>query len=170
MTTPDAELPRPRTLAEKIDRLFRTVHRRGHEEYSYDDVAVGIRQRGGPTISATYVWHLRKGLRDNPTKRHLEALADFFGVPPSYFFDEAASRRIEQQLELLAAIRDAGVQHLALRAVGLSSDSLAAITQMIEIARKVEGLSDHDADIPGKPGTSAGEDVLTKWDSARIVE
>jgi hypothetical protein len=42
-----------------------------------------------PTDPATYLRQLRKGLRDNPTKRHLEALADFFGVAPIYFFDDA---------------------------------------------------------------------------------
>lgn len=169
MTRPTGEPPGQRPLAEKIDRLFRTIHPRG-QEYSYDDVAAGIRKRGGPTISATYIWHLRRGLRDNPTKRHLEALAGFFGVPPSYFFDEEASQRIDQQLELLASIRDAGVQHLALRAVGLSSDSLAAIAQMIEVARKLEGLPDEDADTTHRAMINDGAGILTERGSARSAE
>ena len=73
---------RPDTLAKKIDRLFKTVHP-GRGEYTHEQVADAIRQAGGPTISATYVWQLRKGIRDNPTKRHLEALSGFFGVVTS---------------------------------------------------------------------------------------
>jgi len=78
-------------------------------------------------VSAAYIWQLRKGVRDNPTERHLEALADSFGVPPSHFFDEDDARRVDAELELLAAMRDAGVRHVALRATGPSPTSLAAI-------------------------------------------
>lgn len=136
----EAEPAPRRTLAEKIDRLFRTIHPRGSEEYSYAEVVEGIRERGGPTISTGYLWQLRNGRSDNPTKKHLEALADFFGVNPSYFFDETAAARIEQELELLAALRDAGVRSLALRASGLSPQGLAAIRGVIEHVRQVEGL------------------------------
>jgi hypothetical protein len=58
--------PARRTLAQKLDHLFATVHP-PKGEYTHEEVATGIRDRGGPTISATYVWQLRKGLRDNPT-------------------------------------------------------------------------------------------------------
>jgi hypothetical protein len=78
----------------------------GGPEHGYTAVASAIRRRGGPTVSHTYLWQLRRGLRDNPTKQHLEALADFFGVPPSYFFDDAAGPRPEADLELLAAFVD----------------------------------------------------------------
>src|SRR2546429_9435064 len=42
-----------RTLAEKLDYLFRTVHPPSRREYSSEEVAEDIRARGGPTISAT---------------------------------------------------------------------------------------------------------------------
>ncbi|WP_238015679.1 XRE family transcriptional regulator [Dactylosporangium sp. AC04546] len=127
------------TLASKLDRLFRTVHPAGRAEFTYEEVATAIRDRG-VMISHTYIWQLRKGARDNPTKRHLEALADFFGVNPAYFLDDDAARRIDEQLELLAAMRDSAVRTVALRAAGLSAPSLEAIQGMIEQARKIEGL------------------------------
>src|SRR5437660_4032658 len=132
--------PAQRTLSEKLDRLFRTVRPRDGGEYTFEEVADAIRGRGGPTISATYLWQLRKGIRDNPTKRHLEALADFFGVSPAYFFDDEASERIDAELDLLAAIRDAQVRQLALRAIGLSTESLTTITDMVERVRQLERL------------------------------
>jgi transcriptional regulator with XRE-family HTH domain len=127
-------------LAQKLDRLFRTIHPSGGGEYSFEEVAEAIRQRGGPTISATYVWQLRRGLRDNPTKKHIEALSDFFGVPPAYFFDDDASTRIDAELELVAALRDGHVRQVALRASGLSAESLNAIRDMVERVRQLEGL------------------------------
>jgi len=130
----------PATLAGKLDHLFRTVHPRDKREYTIEDVANGIRARGGPTISATYVWQLRTGLRDNPTKRHFEALADFFGVPPAYFFDDTTTARIDAELALLASLRDAAVRHLALRAFGISPERLKTITELVEIVRQLEGV------------------------------
>ncbi len=142
----DAEPPRGRTLAEKIDRLFRTIHPQGRGEYSFEEVAEAIRARGGPTISATYIWQLRKGLKDNPTKKHLEALAGFFGVSPVYFFDDEVAARIEAELDLLVALRDAPVRHLAARAFGLSPESLSALAEMIERIRQLEGLPESTAE------------------------
>ncbi|WP_043779147.1 helix-turn-helix domain-containing protein [Amycolatopsis rifamycinica] len=131
-----------RTLAAKIDHLFRTVRPRSGKEYSFEEVAEAIRGGDGATISATYLWQLRKGVRDNPTRRHLEALARFFGVPPAYFFDESTATQVDAELALLAALRDASVRQIALRASGLSPKTLNAITQMVERAREIEGLPD----------------------------
>ena len=130
----------PPTLAGKLDRLFQTVRRPGGGEYSHDEVAEAIRGRGGPTISGTYLWQLRKGLRDNPTKKHLEALAAFFDVSPAYFFDDAVAAKIDAELELLKALRDASVRQIALRAVGLSPGMLGVIAELVEQVRQVEGL------------------------------
>ncbi|MEJ2854224.1 MULTISPECIES: helix-turn-helix domain-containing protein [unclassified Saccharothrix] len=136
------------TLAAKVDHLFRTVRPHDGGEYSFDEVARAIRDKGGPTISATYLWQLRKGIRDNPTKRHLEAVAGFFGVPPAYFFDDAETERIDAQLALLTALRDAPVRQIALRANGLSARSLEAIADMVERVRELEGLPQPESPDP----------------------
>ena len=140
--------PPRRSLADKLDHLFATVHP-AKGEYTHQQVAEAIEAAGGPTISATYLWQLRNGKRDNPTMRHLEALSAFFGVPPTYFFDDDATARIDAELELLASMRDASVRHLALRASGLSKDSLGALADMVDRVRKLEGL-------PDRPDTSKG--------------
>ena len=138
--------PQPRrSLADKLDHLFETVHP-AKGQYTHEQVAAALRQAGGPTISATYVWQLRKGIRDNPTKHHLEALAGFFGVPPSYFFDEDAAAQVDAELELLVAMRDANVRSVALRSAGLSPATLASIRGIIEAARQIEGLAPIDGD------------------------
>lgn len=140
--------PKTRSLAEKLDHLFATVHP-AKGEYTHQQVAEAIEAAGGPTISATYLWQLRNGKRDNPTMRHLEALSAFFGVPPTYFFDDEAAARIDAELQLLASMRDASVRQLAFRASGLSEDSLAAIADMVDRVRRLEGL-------PDNPGMSKG--------------
>lgn len=136
----------PKTLAQKLDQLFAVVHPRDRGEYTYREVAAEVEARGGPTISASYIHQLRTGVKDNPTKKHLEALAAFFGVSPAYFFDDVAAEKIDAQLALLAALRDAGVRHVTLRASGLSSGTLKAIGGMIERSRQLEGLPDSQVD------------------------
>jgi transcriptional regulator with XRE-family HTH domain len=139
LDVPEAELP-AQTLSGKLNHLFETVHPANRGPYSNEEVAAGIRDQGGPTISATYIWLLRKGQRDNPTLKHLEALAGFFGVPPAYFFDDETAARVNAELGLLNAMKDLGVQKVALRVAGLSPKSLDSIADMIERVRELEGL------------------------------
>ena len=146
----------PSSLAGKLDRLFQTVHPADRAEYTYEEVANAIRENG-TMISHTYVWQLRKGLRDNPTVKHLDGLAQFFGVPKSYFLDEDTAE-IDAQLQLLAALREAPVRSIALRAAELSPSGLAAIGAMIEHARSLEGLPAQDPASPGAPDTPHGDD------------
>lgn len=131
---------RRRTLAERLDYLFRTVRESERREYSNEDVAAAIIRDQQVTISASYIWYLRTGQRDNPTFKHLNALARFFGVPPAYFFDDETSARVEAELGLLAAMRDASVRDVALRASGLSAKSLDTINDVISRVRELEGL------------------------------
>ena len=126
------------TLAQKIDALFRAVRRPNREQYSHEEVARACREASGESFSATYLWQLRTGRRDNPTKRHLEVLAQFFQVPVSYFFDDAKGAAVARELELLTALRDAGVRDIALRAVNLSPESVGAVRDIIDVLARRE--------------------------------
>ncbi|MET7331043.1 helix-turn-helix domain-containing protein [Nonomuraea sp. NPDC005650] len=133
-----------RNLAEKLDYLFHTVREPGRREYSNEEVAAAIARDQDVSISASYIWYLRTGQRDNPTLKHLTALATFFGVPPAYFFDERIRDEVEGELALVVALRDAGVRDVALRASGLSVESLDTITEVIKRVRTLEGLPPRD--------------------------
>lgn len=136
----DAGPERRRRLAEKLEYLFRTVREPGRREYGNEEVAAAITRDQDVTISASYIWYLRTGQRDNPTFKHLNALARFFGVPPAYFFDDDTGARVEAELAVLTAMKDAGVRDIALRAAGLSPRSLDAINDVISRVRELEGL------------------------------
>lgn len=138
----------PTSLASKLNRLFETIHPASRGEYSPEEVAKAISEGGDGSISPAYIYMLREGQRDNPTKRHLELLAGFFGVPPTYFFDDKAARRVEEELELLAAFRDGEIRRLAARASGLSPRSLGGILRMVDAAREIEGLPEGPVSTP----------------------
>lgn len=130
------------TLAARIDRLFDVVRRPDRRPYTHGEVARACREASGESFSATYLWQLRTGRRDNPTKRHLEALAAFFQVPVAYFFDDDQGAKIAEELDLLGALRDAAVRQVALRAVTLSTEGLDTVTDLIEAIARREALRD----------------------------
>lgn len=139
--------PQRRSLAQKLNFLFQTYHPGQSEPFSSRYVAGAItaaaHERGDTKyeITHSYISLLRSGERDNPTMKHLEALAAFFGVPVSYFFaDDEAAGRIEEQWELLRAMADVGVREVAFRAAGLSPESLETIAEVLRQVRKLEGL------------------------------
>jgi hypothetical protein len=67
-------------LAQRLDQLFRTVHPKDRGPYTPGEVADAINSAAGErVVSATYLWLLRTGERDNPTLRHLTAIAKFAG-------------------------------------------------------------------------------------------
>jgi transcriptional regulator with XRE-family HTH domain len=132
-------------LADRVDYLFRTVHPKDRGPYTPAEVAEAINEAAGErVISSTYIWQLRTGRRDNPTQKHLSALASFFGVSPVYFFQQGEADRDAVPPELIAALRNDEVRDMALRTVGLSGRALRAIKDMIENARAVEGLATKD--------------------------
>lgn len=108
-------------------------------EYSPEDVARTIAARGGH-ISPAYIYLLRKGERDNPTKKHIEALADFFRVPVSYFFDKGRENDWTEQLALAAAVKDNAMRLIVQRAAGLSPAALDGVLRIVEAARAIEHL------------------------------
>ena len=144
---PAGEQPR-RSLADKINLLFAAVLRPDNKPYSNEEVARALPDQ----ISGSYLWLLRSGKRDNPTMRHLEALAQFFDVSPAYFFDEASSSKIADELTLLRDLADSGVTKVAARLGGLSSGSLTDILNIVERIRASEGLD--TAGVPVKPSNS----------------
>jgi transcriptional regulator with XRE-family HTH domain len=126
------------SIAEKLDRLFQQIRPAGEAEFSYMAVAEAIRAEQGVPISHTYIWQLRTGRRANPTVAHLSALAAFFGVPVAYFLDDEQARKIDDQLELLARLRDAQVTEIALRAADVSERSREAIGEIVRQVWELE--------------------------------
>ena len=118
-----------RSLADKLNRLFTTVVPAGRGPYTTEEVAHAT------GLSKSYVQYLRNGDRDNPTKQTIEVLAAFFGVPVAYFFDDAQTARIDDQLDslaLLAALRREDVRRVASRLQQLSGSDLSMLAAFVD--------------------------------------
>ncbi|MFJ2216708.1 Secondary metabolite protein [Streptomyces sp. NPDC101062] len=144
---PDVTDDEPRTFAQLLDYLFEEVHPENRGPYTYAEVAAGIQEASGDQgkgLTASAIQQLRTGAKKNPTRYTIKALAEFFGVPAGYFVDEEAAHRTRAEIAVLAAMRDRNVRTVALRANGLSTETLQMVATVIEQARILEGL-------PGEP-------------------
>jgi transcriptional regulator with XRE-family HTH domain len=136
---------RRRTLADKLAHLYVTVRPAGRSKpYTDREVAAAITAQG-VEISASYLNLLRTGRKTNPTLRHLQALAQFFGVPVAYLCDDGTVERVDAELarltelrELQDALNTPEVRVVALKARGLSAASLERLGDIIDHVRQLE--------------------------------
>jgi transcriptional regulator with XRE-family HTH domain len=136
----DAAASSRSTLADRLNRLFEVMRRPNEPPLSNAAAAEAITKQTGLSISPAYLWQLRNGIKDNPTIAHLRAIAEYFGLPPSYLIDGDPDPNIDAQLTLLQALRDNGVRDLAMRAAGLTPQALNSLSAMIDHVRQLEQL------------------------------
>lgn len=116
------------SLSDRLSTLFHEVrNKETGRQYTPRDVEdavkeqtahLSIEEQKTRTISHTYLWQLKRGYRVNPTLGHLQSLAEFFGVPTSYFTDtELTDGELEHQALLAAGLRDDTVRQIMLRLV-----------------------------------------------------
>lgn len=134
MTAVNDDQGRP-MLATRLDHLFESVRPDGARgrRYTNDEVAAAIRDSTpGIRVSGAYLSALRTGAKKNPSTELLCALARFFGVSASYFLDEETAERTDAEIALAQFANNHGVRNLALRALELSPEGLAAVSQIVE--------------------------------------
>ena len=134
-TAGEKSTPGPRTLADKVNWLIDRAHPAGRGPFSNSEVAALIKDAAGEEVSYTTIWKLRNGQAQNPQKRLIEALARTYGVPPAFFFDDYGEQAglLQEQVELLALVRDADISSAQLRAIlALSPAARQAITDLVE--------------------------------------
>jgi transcriptional regulator with XRE-family HTH domain len=133
-------------IADRLDRLFESVQPLGRP-FTLREAADGINEQAGKSLlSVQYLSQLRKGDRLKPSYDLLTAICRWFGVPVTYFSDDAVFERTGEELRVLALMKDAGVRNLAFRAAGISEQSLALVTALVDKMRAAEGLP------AGEPG------------------
>lgn len=126
------------SFGDRLNYLIATVYPRGQGPYTDKDLAAKIRARGGK-CTPQYIGQLKKG-KCVPSVELAAAIARVFGVPTDYFSNPDIADSADEQLAFAAALRDAGVTSVALRAVGLSADGLADLHAVIDQIRAREGL------------------------------
>ncbi len=126
-------------FAAKLNRLFEERRKPNGTRYSQKEVF----QSAPGVLNRLYLWRLRKGKAFRPSYPVVKALADFFGVDPSYFFENgeiAAEPAEDSQKNDL-------VHQIALRSSGLDKDGQQAVLLIIDSiinSRKIKDKEDLD--------------------------
>lgn len=137
-SAPDASLD----FAARLNLLFASVRGPDGTALTNEVVSTAIEETGGPTISKSYLAELRRGVKDNPTLKHITALSEFFGVDPSYFVgDGDCTRETIAELRLVDAARKADIAGVALRAQDLATEAKDALTVMMQKVQEIQDLA-----------------------------
>ena len=147
-----ATTPPLRTLADKVNWLISTARPADRGPYSNAEVAALIREATGELVTGTTIRKLRNEQAANPQKRLIGAMAQFFGLPPDFFFDDYYDDQaslIQEQVEMLAIIRAADITPAKLRVLlGLSPEARQLILDFVTVAARDEA---RHRDAPGEP-------------------
>lgn len=127
------------SFAARLNRLFETVYPPGRGQHTSAEVIAALKAEG-VTMSAPYLSQLRSGNRTNPSATTMTALANFFRIKPEYFTDDAYYAKLDQELTLLAGMRDAGVRRIASRTLGLSAEAQRDVMDKVDELRRREHL------------------------------
>ena len=134
--------PPLRTLADKVNWLISAAHPAGRGPCSNAEVTALIRKTTGERATHTTIWKLRNGQATNPQKRLIEAMARTFGVRPTFFFgdhDENQAGLIQEEVEMLATIRDASITADPLRPfLRLSPQARQLIVDFVTVVARDE--------------------------------
>lgn len=124
-------------IAKRLMYLFEHRHPANRGPYTIAEIAemTGV---GESTIK-----QLRRGIKSNPTIDTLKKLAAAFDVPPTYWLSDEDPEEQFARRDLRTAMKDAGIESIALRSQGLTPGNLRLVADMITVARKSQGL---DAD------------------------
>lgn len=116
-------------FGEKLRRLRETLSQGRGRKVTQQEVADFVAQRTGRPCDRAYISALEKGDKPAPMADKLAALAEFFGVPAGYFFNDEQSRLINA-----LAAEEARLAALRLLAT-LDPEELDKVTAAIEQAR-----------------------------------
>ncbi|MCF8786134.1 MULTISPECIES: hypothetical protein [Rhodococcus] len=101
-------------LSERIDRLFTTLPKPDGSSHTPASVAAEVNSRFNTAITTEDIENLRSGAVTDVSDAVLSCIAQVFGFAPEYLTDDDAVD-LEEQLELFAAMRTAGVPWVGLR-------------------------------------------------------
>jgi transcriptional regulator with XRE-family HTH domain len=142
------------SFGDHLNHLIEVVHGRNRAPYTNKELAEAVQARG-VRCTPQYIGQLRAG-KHAPSLEVARALAQVFGVSIDYFSHPGVGRDTDQQLAYLAALQNAGVTKIALRAADLSPSALQTLHEVIDRIRAEEGLSaDGQAPTPS-PTPEAG--------------
>lgn len=132
-------MPDGYSFADRLRTLMSTVHPPDRGPFLQKEVVAGVKELGGE-ISQQYLSELIRGVGRRPSERVIGYLAQFFGVDPAYFRDDAAYHRTNEYIAVIQERQRSDFLAMSARAVDLPEDAIARITEVVEEERRRAGL------------------------------
>lgn len=112
------------TFADRLNRLFSTVHPPCRGPYTSQEMVGALKLRG-LSLSAPYLSQLRNGERTQPSPQTIGMIAGFFGVRTEYFTepDSGYARHVDDELRWLELTHNPSVRRLTTSLLDLDSDT-----------------------------------------------
>lgn len=142
----------------KIKQLRQRTRKPTGEIYTLREIAEYIRELGYDGPSYSYLSQIVNGNRPRPGLAYLKAIADWAGVPMTYYFDDATAGGLNEQLEQLSQERAqlheerAQQQHqqppqdrarvMAMRASELSDKGFEQVSDILDMVHRIEHQND----------------------------
>lgn len=105
---PVGRATRKSLFARKLAFLLDAIPSPDGDPYSLQEIAKGTR------LSVSYLAMLKHGRRRNPTLETVKALTDFFGVPPSFFYEDVDPTTLQGVFEVREIQRRVNEAQIAL--------------------------------------------------------
>jgi transcriptional regulator with XRE-family HTH domain len=127
----------PTTLSDRLNRLFDVRRPADAPERAYTNrEVVTACKAAGLELSESHLSELRRGVKQNPTLRTLQAIASFFQVQVGYFTDAEIPAEVDRELA-----RQAAKLAQTLAANAAAQDELRAATQELQQAMRDSGVT-----------------------------
>jgi transcriptional regulator with XRE-family HTH domain len=160
------------TLSDRLNRLFDVRRPADSPERAYTNrEVVTACKAAGFELSESHLSELRRGIKQNPTLRTLQAVASFFQVQVGYFTDAEIPADVDRELaaqaaklaqtvaaneaaqtelraatqELQQAMRESGVTKMAHRGMVNARSAREQASMMRALARALIAADDEDA-------------------------
>lgn len=125
--------PQQASFADRLALLVAAIRPIGERSYSDAEIVRTLAARG-TEVSAPYFSQLRSGQRSRPSPAVISALADFFGVLPSYFTggNPCYTGQLQRELIWMVIAADPGVRRVTSAILELSPQQQDVILAALE--------------------------------------
>ncbi|MFI1012574.1 hypothetical protein [Streptomyces sp. NPDC020965] len=149
------------SFAERLDYLCKHSPR---GPVSNPQVAKMLAAEGLPSLSDTYMWQLRCGRADNPTKKHMDGLADFFAVPKDYWSNRTTATVVNSMITRLNGFKKDGATSEQLHR------QLASFTKQMSEGVTPEALIEQLEELARLKSAGVTADTLKRLQDARVTD
>ena len=124
------------TIAERLRHLLDTYRRPNGKPWSIRQIVARLHTQGHPAITRNIITALVNGTVTDPKSSHLLALADFFQVPVTYFF-EPQDAVAEEEALISLAMQDTQIRRIVVETARLSAAGQTNIVKLYPLVLKL---------------------------------